>query len=155
MTNENDLIIGIPVSVRSHSELQNLIGVFLNTVLIRNTISSNQTAVEFLTAVNNSLLEAIEHQQYPYEKVVEAIQLERNQNAELTSVFFNLLNYDFSNNTSFDASESTAGKLETAVKFDIECYVKEYSDAISISCVYRDSVFKPETIKHCKTMLRK
>ena len=148
LTNENDLIIGIPMSVRSHTDLQNQIGVFLNTVLIRNTISTSQTALKFLTEVNNSLLEAIDHQQYPYEKVIEGIQLDRNQNSELTSVFFNLLNYDFSNENTFDDSESLSGKLETAVKFDIECYIKEYSDAISISCVYRDSVFKLETIKH-------
>ncbi len=148
LTNENDLIIGIPMSVRSHTDLQNQIGVFLNTILIRNTISTSQTGLEFLAEVNNSLLEAIDHQQYPYEKVVEGIQLDRNQNSELTSVFFNLLNYDFSTENTFDDSEPISGKLETAVKFDIECYIKEYTDAIRISCVYRDAVFKSETIQH-------
>ncbi|WP_298427802.1 non-ribosomal peptide synthetase [uncultured Kordia sp.] len=147
LTNENDLIIGVPMSVRSHVELQHQIGVFLNTVLIRNTISANQTTLGFLTEVNNSLLEAIDNQLYPYEKVVEGI-----QNTELTSVFFNLLNYDGSAKNTYSESEAITGKLETAVKFDIECYVKEYANAISISCVYRDAVFKSETIKHWMDM---
>jgi amino acid adenylation domain-containing protein len=148
LTNEKDLLIGIPMSVRSQAELAHQIGVYLNTVLIRNQVKTAQTGLEFLQEVNTSLIEAMEHQLYPYEKVVEQLDAARNQHNEFTSVFFNLLNYDDSNTANFEASEANAGKLETAVKFDLECYVKEYADAVSISCVYRDAVFHEETIAH-------
>ena len=75
---KKDILIGSPVAGRNQVETENLIGLFLNTIVLRANLDANPTVAELLKRIQQTTLDAFEHQHLPFEKLVEAMQLERN-----------------------------------------------------------------------------
>lgn len=91
-TGQNDLIIGIPVSGRSHNDLNSLIGCFINTLALRTTSSSKDTFSDFLRWIKIKTFEAFKNQDVPFEKVIEKLKIERSlSHSLLFQVMFNML----------------------------------------------------------------
>jgi non-ribosomal peptide synthetase component F len=76
-TGEPDILIGTPVSNRDREEFEGLIGLFLNTIVIRANLSANPTFNEIVQHVRRCALEAFDHQNVPFEKIVEELGVER------------------------------------------------------------------------------
>lgn len=76
-TGQPDIAVGSPVAGRSRKETENLIGFFVNTVVIRTRIAQNISFPELLQNVRDHVLGALLHQDAPFEKVVEALVPER------------------------------------------------------------------------------
>jgi amino acid adenylation domain-containing protein len=76
--NQQDICIGTPVSGRKQAATENTIGYFVNTVVIRTALSGNPSALELVERVNDSALAAFAHQDIPIERVLDALDLERN-----------------------------------------------------------------------------
>lgn len=74
---QNDIVIGSPVAGRNRSELENLIGFFLNMLVLRADLSGNPTFLELLVRVREICLEAYAHQDLPFEKLVEELRPKR------------------------------------------------------------------------------
>ncbi|MEH6309119.1 amino acid adenylation domain-containing protein, partial [Olivibacter sp. CPCC 100613] len=74
---ENDICVGTPVAGRIHQEIEKLIGLFVNTLALRNKVDRAESFNELLSKVKENFLDAYEHQDIPFEKVVEAIAPER------------------------------------------------------------------------------
>ncbi|MFF1304591.1 amino acid adenylation domain-containing protein [Streptomyces sp. NPDC058307] len=68
-----DVSVGTPVSGRTRPELEDMIGFFVNTLVLRSRWDEEQTFAEFLAVVRESALSAFEHQDVPFEQVVEAV----------------------------------------------------------------------------------
>ncbi|MGY1498478.1 amino acid adenylation domain-containing protein [Streptomyces sp. QTS52] len=68
-----DVSVGTPVSGRTRPELEDMIGFFVNTLVLRSRWDEEQTFAEFLTVVRESALGAFEHQEVPFEQVVEVV----------------------------------------------------------------------------------
>ncbi|KAF6560125.1 hypothetical protein G9G64_27010, partial [Paenibacillus sp. EKM207P] len=66
-TGQEDIIVGTPIAGRPHAELGSLVGVFLNTLAIRNYPSGDKTFLDYLQEVKEHALSAYEHQEYPFE----------------------------------------------------------------------------------------
>ena len=77
---ENDICIGTHVANRSRSSLEKIFGMFVNTIPVRLKIDNNQKFSDFIDYTKNVLLEAIAHQELPFEKIVEAVNPERSTN---------------------------------------------------------------------------
>jgi non-ribosomal peptide synthetase component F len=92
-TGQVDLCVGIPVAHRTQAELENLIGLFLNTVVIRANLAGNPTFREMLRRVQKLCVDAYVHQDLPFEQVVQELQLERRlSQSPLFQVMFVLQN---------------------------------------------------------------
>ncbi|WDQ32176.1 amino acid adenylation domain-containing protein [Paenibacillus marchantiae] len=78
ITDSKDILVGSPVVNREFGELENLIGFFANTVVYRTSIKQIGTISELIQDIKNTALEVYNHQNVPYEKVVEAINPQRN-----------------------------------------------------------------------------
>lgn len=77
-TEQEDIAIGAPIANRHRSEVEGLIGFFVNSLVMRSDLSGNPTFYELLERVRNVALEAYEHQDLPFEKLVEELEPERN-----------------------------------------------------------------------------
>lgn len=90
---QDDILVGIPTANRNHPELENLIGVFINTLVIRVILTVDPSFRELLRVVRKTSLEAYAHQDFPYEKLLEELKVKRDLNRPpLFQVVFNLQN---------------------------------------------------------------
>jgi hypothetical protein len=76
-TLDEDLAIGIPTANRMLKEVENLIGLFINTLVVRTQLSGEMRFNNYLQIVRKTCLEAFEHQTLPFERLVEELQVER------------------------------------------------------------------------------
>ena len=76
-TGQGDLIVGTPVAGRGHADLERVMGMFVNTLALRSYPSGEKTFVSFLQEVKEQLLESFQHQEYPFEMLVEQLDLSR------------------------------------------------------------------------------
>jgi hypothetical protein len=91
---QDDLVIGSPVANRNRKETERLIGFFVNILVLRIDLSGNPKFTEVMKRVREVATEAYAHQDLPFEKLVEALQLERSLNRQsLFQVHFGLHNY--------------------------------------------------------------
>ena len=152
MTGQEDIITGAPVAGRGHADLQNIIGMFVNTVALRNYPRFEITFEAFLEAVRQNTLAAFANQDYQFEMLLEDLKLKRDlsRNPLFDTVF------NFQNVTATDGDREPTGDVrfmpyeyETAnTKFDITMYVSEREDTIRIHCNYRTGLFKRTTIEY-------
>ncbi|WP_428229086.1 amino acid adenylation domain-containing protein [Flavobacterium sp.] len=119
-TGQDDIIIGTPVAGREHPDLENQMGLYLNTLSIRTQLQKESSFIDFVALQKETLLGAYDHQSYPFDVLVEKLNLKRNtsrsalfdvlvvlQNQEQlknlnTEEFSNIeiSDYDFKNKTS-------------------------------------------------------
>ena len=76
-TSQTDIIVGFPIANRHRSAVENLIGTFVNTLVVRADLSGNPTMKELLTQVRESTLDAYDNQDLPFEQLVDALQPNR------------------------------------------------------------------------------
>ena len=76
-TNQEDIIIGSPTSGRTKSEFASLLGYFVDPVVLRANLSGNPSFKDFLDQSRQIVLEALDHQDYPFALLVENLQPHR------------------------------------------------------------------------------
>ncbi|MCX2946719.1 non-ribosomal peptide synthase/polyketide synthase [Lentzea sp. NEAU-D7] len=76
-TGQDDIAVGTVSSGREHPELERLVGFFVNTVTLRSTVDESASFHELLGAVHGTVREAFAHQDVPFERVVDAVQPDR------------------------------------------------------------------------------
>ncbi|MCP4147718.1 MAG: hypothetical protein GY757_08200, partial [bacterium] len=93
LAGQEDVIVGMATAGRRHAEVERIIGMFINTLPIRNYPSGEKTVSEFLREVKNKTLGAFENQEYQFEDLVDKISIKRNTGRNpIFDVMFNLLN---------------------------------------------------------------
>jgi Condensation domain len=94
-TNQSDIVVGVPVSGRNKPGFDESIGCFVNTLALRSELSGDVTFRELLAQVRDMTLEAFDHQDLPFEKLVEILQPGRDiSHTPLFQVMFNLQNIE-------------------------------------------------------------
>ena len=76
-TGQSDILVGTPIANRRQIELEHLIGFFLNTLVLRNDLSGNPSFRQLLKQVNSVVLDAFDHQDLPFERLVEDVKPDR------------------------------------------------------------------------------
>ncbi|OON65264.1 hypothetical protein B0919_24465, partial [Hymenobacter sp. CRA2] len=76
-TNEEDILLGSPVAGREHADLQDQLGMYINTLVLRSRFQGSNSFEELLAQAKQVTLEALEHQLYPFDELVNALQLKR------------------------------------------------------------------------------
>lgn len=138
-----NILYGIAGAGRDDARLKNIVGFFVNTIILSNQVDGENSFKDLVQIVSKDTLEALEYQNYPLELVFDALNLKYPQ----LSAFFNMLNVF----ESVEALENLepgheAGARDT--KFDITMYVTEFTNAIELKCEYFTGKFKPETIAY-------
>ena len=147
-TGQGDLIVGTPVAGRGHADLERVMGMFVNTLALRSYPSGEKTFVSFLQEVKEQLLESFQHQEYPFEMLVEQLDLSRDASRNpLFDTMFVL------QNTEMESLELPGLRIapyeaeNRIAKFDLTLEAMEAETEIQFSLEYRTSLFKEETIR--------
>ena len=148
LTGQRDLIVGTPVNGREHPDVQQLIGFFINTVMLRNSVEPHDSFSDLLKRVRHNTLQAITHQSYPFEQLLDELKIARVLNRfPVSPIFFNFLNFmapGVATGEQIDAHRL----LHHEMKFDLDIYMQEASDGLRFDCHYRTALFKPATIEY-------
>ncbi|RLJ72741.1 non-ribosomal peptide synthetase [Pedobacter alluvionis] len=151
-TNQNDLVIGVPVAGRNYEELEDQIGFFVNTLAIRTIIDPKDSFLSLLKLEKELMLEGFDHQDLPFELLIEALELERDQSrSPLFDVMLVLQNRD----TLMEAASQRITddlKFERILypsgiaKYDLTFSFSESAEGLSLEVEYNRDLFKKETI---------
>ncbi|WP_298510756.1 non-ribosomal peptide synthetase [uncultured Kordia sp.] len=145
LTYENDSIVGIPVANRNHYQINDVAGCFLNTLMLRDTIDEQLSLKEWMQQVHATLTEGLTHQSYPFENILENLGITQKDKFPISPVFLNMVDFGAANET-LDITEMEFETTELPPKFDLECYVKSFTNGYTVDCVYNDQLFSKETI---------
>lgn len=147
-TGQEDLVVGIPVANRGRPELAPLIGFFVNTLPIRTDLSGDPSFAELLGRVRDGCLGAYEHQEVPFEKLVEELKPPRDLSRPP------LVQISFAHQTQPLPTVRTAGlelsrvTLESRTsRFDLELQLVEDGDGLSGLFEYNSDLFDEATVK--------
>jgi tyrocidine synthetase-3 len=157
MSGQEDIVVGTPVAGRRHVDLEKVIGMFVNTLALRNKPAGEKTFEGFLREVKENALEAFENQEYPFEDLVENAAVTRDAGRNpLFDVMLVLQNMDLNMtdtpppDTGEETSRGHVFENETA-KFDLVLNGAERNEGLLFSLGYSTNLFKKETIeRHIK-----
>lgn len=141
---DDDIMIVTPMSNRASSDLENIIGCFVNPVILRTKFSKNSTFLEILNDLKNNTLDAYDHQDVPISLVIENI----NKNTEYSDYFFQFhFEYHTSNNfklniDNLDSRSLSIGEFSSQFNKSLN-YLTPY---INLEFEYSEDLFFERTI---------
>ena len=147
-TGKEDIIVGTPIAGRAHADLQNIIGMFVNTLAMRNNPGGEKTFKALLEEVKENALRAYENQDYQFEELVERLEIKRDINRNpLFDTMFTLQNMDVEE-IEIEGLKIAPydNKLETA-KFDISVMTEEADEELCFTLQYCTRLFKEDTVR--------
>jgi amino acid adenylation domain-containing protein len=148
LTGQEDIVIGSPVAGRKHADLENIIGMFVNTLALRNYPSGEKTFALFLGEVKERTLLAIENQEYQYEDLVEKVAVTRDAARNpLFDTMFGLQNTP-SQEIGLPGLKLAPYEYESKTsKFDLTLTAVEIEGKLQFTFEYSTELFKQETIE--------
>ena len=150
--------VGTPIAGRSRSELEGLVGLFVNTLVMRADLSGNPSFQDQLARVRRSAIEAYSHQDLPFERLVSALQPKREvSRTPLFQVMFALQNAPLPPLQSPELVLTPLEPSNVIAKFDLTLYASETTGGLSLMMEYNTHLFDAATIDrmlgHFRTLL--
>ncbi len=146
---QTDFGVGTPVAGRSRPEVENLIGFFVNTVVMRADLAENPTFADLLARVRDDALGAYEHQDVPFERIVDEVSPDRDlHRTPLFQAMFSL--DDDADDRPVRLGEVTGRRFELdvdAVKFDLILQTARRPEGLAAAFFHRSDLWRPETVR--------
>lgn len=148
---QDDIVIGTAVANRNHPAIEALIGLFINTLVLRLDLSGDPSVPDFLQRVRHTCLQAYEHQEVPFEQLVEDLKPPRNlSHSPLFQVTFDVQNAPLDTRwTPLEMSGLNLVPVEQealAAKFDLSLSVEETGPELFAVWNYNPDLFDAATI---------
>ncbi len=146
---QSDLVIGTPIANRTRSELEGLIGFFVNTLALRLDLSGDPSFTKLLERVRTVATEAYAHQDMPFEVLVSKIAPARHlSHTPLFQVMFAMENMaEETLPSTSNAAMSDIVEARGAAKFDLTLAIAEFNDGITVTFEYATDLFDSATIR--------
>lgn len=147
-SNQDDIVVGTDVANRNQAEIEQLIGFFVNLLILRTDLSGNPTFLELLQRVRTQTLAAYAHQDLPFDELVRELRPERHltNTVPLFQVLFVLQNTPTS---ALELPEITLNLINVEskkAKFDLALFLTETEQGIEGKWQYNADLFTPDTI---------
>jgi len=147
LSGQDDIIVGTPVAGRTHTEIEDLIGCFINTLALRTDLSGNPSFRELLQRVRATVLGAQDHQDLPFERLLEELQPERSLNrSPLFDVMLNFINTPPLTFQMPGLDITLLSIPEPESKFAMTLYVEPLEEELTLRLVYQRTLFSAERI---------
>jgi amino acid adenylation domain-containing protein len=152
---QEDIVIGSPIANRNHSGIESLIGFFVNTLVLHTKLDGDPTFSELLDRVKETTLGAYEHQDLPFEKLVEELQPARSLSyTPLFQVMFVLQNAPLSKLELPDLTISPFKLAQVTARFDLTLQMEETAAGLTGELIYNRDLFDATTIDRMATHLQ-
>jgi fengycin family lipopeptide synthetase D len=156
-TGQTDITVGTLIAGRSHAEVDNVIGMFVNTLPLRNFPEDKKSFIDFLLEIKETCLKAYEHQEYPYESLINKLKIPRRPGRNpLFDTMLILQNFD---KTEFEINDLKfvpygLNLKISALDFVLETREMENGDYKFI-LGYKTKLYRKETIERLLGNLKK
>ncbi|MDF9457664.1 amino acid adenylation domain-containing protein, partial [Bacillus cereus] len=146
---QEDLVVGTPVAGRPHADLQNMMGMFVNTLALRNKAEGEKSFLEFLEEVKQNSLLAYENQSYQFEDLIDKLEVNRDTSRHpLFDVMFNMSHAIQEDERVYKGLQLEQIQRESHIsKFDLTLHITEQESTINGNIEYCTRLFKKETIE--------
>jgi amino acid adenylation domain-containing protein len=146
-TGQDDIVVGSPIANRNRSEIEGLIGCFVNSLVMRVDVSGDPNFRTLLGRVRGVALGAYEHQDLPFEKLVEELGPERDMSRNpLFQVTFGVINVPMEVSNLGDLRLEWLRLNLQEARFDLEVYLFEGSADRNLQVIYNTDLFDAATI---------
>ena len=157
-TGQEDIVIGSSIAGRTRAETENLIGFFVNALVLRTDLSGVPTFRELLARVRKDTLEAYSHQEVPFQLIVDALQLPRSlDHSPIFQVMFDLQNTPNPRLELPDLTITPFERKRDVAKFDLTLALHEEDHGLVGSLEYNVDLFDQNTVQrmaqHFKQLL--
>ncbi|WP_345130507.1 amino acid adenylation domain-containing protein, partial [Dactylosporangium darangshiense] len=149
---QDDIVAGTPIANRNRAEVEDLIGFFVNAVVLRTDLSGDPTFTELVRRVRGEALAAYAHQDLPFEQLVDALVGERDRSR--TPIFQVLFNYNQDDVSGAAAGVESAVGITLAkmpapisIKFDLRLIFDDVAGGLSGAIEYSTALFDAATIE--------
>jgi len=157
-TGQEDIVIGSPIANRNSTQIESLIGCFINTLVLRTELDGNLSFQELVGRVRQVAVDAYIHQDLPFEKLVEELQPSRDLSYHpLFQVMFVLQNPDLTNIVLPELTWKTRELDTSTAKFDLFLSMIDGEAGLIGTLEYNTDLFKTDTVSrmigHFQTLL--
>ncbi|KJD42170.1 non-ribosomal peptide synthetase [Paenibacillus terrae] len=152
---QEDIIVGSPIAGRPHADLGSLIGMFVNTLAIRNYPEGGKTFRDYVLEVKENALKAFEHQDYPFEVLVDKLGVDRDLSRNpLFDTMFALQNLEQKEQQLEGLQLTLYPSEQNTAKFDLSLFAMEDGEQIACGLQYGTRLYKRETIERLAVHLQ-
>ncbi|MGN8069356.1 amino acid adenylation domain-containing protein [Mucilaginibacter sp. 22184] len=148
-SSQEDIIVGTPVSGRSHADVQDLIGMFVNTLPLRNFPAGDKSFTDFVLEVKENVLKSLENQDYPFEQLLDDLEIKRD--VSRNPLFDHLFTYRTDNIKELQVADLRLKNIpapQHVAKMDLSLEIVEEEQGSLFAVIeYATTLFKPQTIK--------
>ncbi len=151
LTDQTDLVVGIPVANRSRKETEDLIGCFANTLPLRTRLEGNPSFMKLLEQVRELTINAYANQQFPFEEILNELSIDRdNRRSPLVQVMFAFQSFR-DQEQEFKLAEDLVATIypvdNESAKFDLTLYLTETERGMELRWQYNSDLFERSTIE--------
>ena len=147
-TSQDDIVIGTPVVGRDNTQINNIIGMFVNSLAIRENVDRQLSFKKFLKQLKDDLLDSYKYQTFPFDELVNKLNISRDPSRN--PLFDTMFTYQNNGYTSFDFNgiKSKYYIPDTGIsKFDLSVEVIPNENGLDLSFEYATKLFDEEFIK--------
>ncbi|MBL3659025.1 non-ribosomal peptide synthetase, partial [Fulvivirga sediminis] len=146
-TKQHDICIGSPVANRQQEEIEPLIGFFVNTLAIRTDVNKDENFLDLLKKVKDTTLSAYDHQDVPFEKIVERVEKHRDTSRHpIFQVMFSLINSTADQSAKKNSAIQSMGVSRENALFDLSLIAAESNGGLQITFEYCSDLFREDTV---------
>lgn len=147
LSSQDEFVIGSVIAGRNRTEMEHLIGFFVNTLALRIDHSGNPTFTELLERVKDTTMGAYAHQDVPFEMVVDELDIVRETGKQpLFQVMFVLQNLPLEASPMGEATSVLAIEDNDTAKFDLSLFVFEGAEGLQLKLEYDVDLFSDDTM---------
>ncbi len=157
-TGQKDVLIGTPVAGREHLDLQNQIGFYLNTLVLRNPLDPQASFTDYLATVKQNTLLAYAHAIYPFDDLVNDLSIPRDMSRNpIFDVMITLQNTALKSSEVKAVGDEVVDWPQRYAKFDLDLVFQDQGDHLALTLAFNPAVYDKQSllpmIQHFRQLL--
>lgn len=149
ISNQENIVVGTPIAGRHHSDLDKMIGVFINSLALPGKPSGNRSYKDFLSEVKETVLNSYINQDYPYDALIDDLDVERGTSYNpLFNVMFSYRNFEEEHVELHDLTIYPVFNSKLETKLDLTLFAEEVDEKIILDLEYASNLFERTSIEH-------